>query len=83
MKEKLKINFLIVGTQKGGTTSLRYYLSAHPEIYIHPTKECKFFIIEEYYKKGREFLISKWFPDLYQLNNEYSIGLIEPDIMFF
>jgi hypothetical protein len=35
-------NFLIIGAQKSGTTSLRYYLEEHPEIYMHP-KEIHFF----------------------------------------
>ncbi len=36
-------NFLIVGAAKAGTTSLSYYLKQHPEIYISPVKEPKFF----------------------------------------
>lgn len=35
-------NFLIVGAQKSGTSSLNYYLQEHPEIYMHP-KELHFF----------------------------------------
>ena len=36
-------NFLIVGAQKSGTTSLWSYLSSHPDVYLSPKKEIKFF----------------------------------------
>lgn len=36
-------NFLILGAQKAGTTSLYFYLAQHPEIYMSPVKEPHFF----------------------------------------
>lgn len=36
-------NFLIVGAAKCGTTSLYYYLKQHPDIYMSPVKEPRFF----------------------------------------
>jgi hypothetical protein len=36
-------NFLLVGAGKSGTTSLYYYLSQHPEIFMSPIKEPRFF----------------------------------------
>jgi len=36
-------NFLIVGAAKSGTTSLFHYLNQHPDVYIPPIKECRFF----------------------------------------
>lgn len=36
-------NFLIVGAGKCGTTSLYHYLQQHPEVYMSPVKEPKFF----------------------------------------
>jgi len=36
-------NFLILGAQKAGTTSLHYYLGQHPEVYVSPIKETHFF----------------------------------------
>ena len=41
-------NFLIIGTAKGGTTSLYHYLAQHPDIYMSPTKEPRFFAPEFY-----------------------------------
>ena len=39
-------NFLIIGAQKSGTTSLYHYLKQHPEIYMSPVKEPNFFALE-------------------------------------
>jgi len=36
-------NFLLVGAPKCGTTSIASYLAQHPDIYISPIKEPKFF----------------------------------------
>lgn len=38
-----KIDFLIAGAQKSGTTALAAYLDQHPGIYIPPTKELHLF----------------------------------------
>lgn len=35
--------FLVVGAAKSGTTSLFHYLNQHPDIFIPPRKECRFF----------------------------------------
>ena len=40
--------FLIIGAQKAGTTSLYHYLRQHPEIYMSPVKEPRFFYPEFY-----------------------------------
>lgn len=39
-------NFLIIGAAKGGTTSLYHYLAQHPQIYMSPLKEPRFFALE-------------------------------------
>lgn len=36
-------NFLIVGFQKAGTTSVYHYLAQHPDVFVSPTKELNFF----------------------------------------
>src|SRR5437763_11020594 len=36
-------DFLIIGTQRGGTTSLYHYLQAHPSIRLANTKDTHFF----------------------------------------
>jgi hypothetical protein len=39
-------NFLIIGAAKAGTTSLYHWLRLHPQIYMSPVKEPKFFALE-------------------------------------
>lgn len=46
-------DFLIIGTQKGGTTTLHNMLSQHPQIFMPPGKEIHFF--DNHYHKGVEW----------------------------
>jgi hypothetical protein len=39
-------NFLVIGAAKAGTTALYAYLKQHPQIYLTPFKETKFFAYE-------------------------------------
>jgi hypothetical protein len=43
---------LIIGTMKGGTTSLYHYLSAHPEVFVSETKELHYFVAEKNLSRG-------------------------------
>ncbi|MDY6937183.1 MAG: sulfotransferase [Cyanobacteriota bacterium] len=36
-------NFLIIGVQKAGTSSIYHYLKQHPQVYMSPVKETNFF----------------------------------------
>jgi len=40
-------DFLVIGACKAGTTSLYHYLGQHPQIFMSPIKEPKFFAYEE------------------------------------
>ncbi|MDC0835940.1 sulfotransferase [Geitlerinema sp. CS-897] len=53
-------NFLIIGAQKGGTTSLFYYLSQHPQVRVAPQKEVHFFDL--HYHLGVDWY-ARQFPD--------------------
>lgn len=46
----MKVNFLIGGTQKGGTSALDAYLRRHPEIVMANQKEVHFFDNEDYFR---------------------------------
>jgi hypothetical protein len=46
------INFLIIGAQKAGTTSLFEYMRRHPEIYMPPEKEIAYFEADLAYRRG-------------------------------
>jgi len=39
-------NFFVIGAAKSGTTSLYHYLKQHPQIYMSPVKEPKYFALE-------------------------------------
>lgn len=47
-------NFLIIGSQKAGTTSLYHILKQHPQIYMPDTKEVNFFFKDDAYARGAE-----------------------------
>ncbi len=51
-------NFLIVGAQKAGTTSLFDILNQHSQIFIPPEKELHFFDYETEVNKGLEYYAS-------------------------
>ena len=53
-------NLVIIGGMKCGTTSLHYYLSQHPEIYMSRDKELDFFIEEKNWHKGIEWYESQF-----------------------
>jgi hypothetical protein len=40
-------NFIIIGAAKSGTTALYHYLKQHPQIYMSPVKEPRFFAFEQ------------------------------------
>lgn len=48
-------NFLILGSQKAGTTSLYHVLRLHPEIYMSDTKEVNFFFYENKFQQGLSY----------------------------
>ena len=39
-------NFLVIGAAKSGTTALYHFLRQHPQVYMSPEKEPRFFICE-------------------------------------
>jgi hypothetical protein len=49
-----KIDLMIIGAQKAGTTAIKNYLSEHPEILCHTRTEFAYFLDKEAYPKGFE-----------------------------
>jgi Sulfotransferase domain len=45
-------DFIVIGAMKSGTTSLYYYLQAHPEVFMPSIKELDFFTAEMNWKRG-------------------------------
>ncbi len=64
---KRKVDFVIAGAQKGGTTALDAYLRTHPEIGMADVKEVHFFDNETFFRRQRppyskyhSFFIRNW-----------------------
>lgn len=72
-------NFLIVGAQKAGTTSLFDILNQHSQIYIPPEKELHFFDYETEVNKGLKYY-SKYFS---AAGNAKAIGEASPSYLFY
>lgn len=51
-------DFVIIGTQRGGTTSLHTYLSAHPQVATPATKELHF--ITDRYERGLDWYLGQF-----------------------
>ena len=50
-----KVNLLVIGTQKAGTTSLYEYIRQHPDIYFSDVKEVTYFVEDALYSKGEDY----------------------------
>jgi hypothetical protein len=55
-------DFVIIGTQRGGTTSLHSYLGAHPQVSTPSTKELHF--ITDTYERGLDWYLGQFPPGL-------------------
>jgi hypothetical protein len=55
-------NFLIIGSQKSGTTSLYNVLRQHPQIFMPERKEINFFFLEQEYQRGLEHYLANFAP---------------------
>lgn len=53
---KRKIDFLIVGAQKSGTTSLYDYVGQHHGVFLPRAKEIRYFADDEFYNQGEKYL---------------------------
>jgi len=62
MRRVVMPNFFVVGAAKSGTTSLAYYLSQHPEIFMPKLKEPRFFCYDEFSKVYyyRQPMLKNW-----------------------
>jgi hypothetical protein len=67
-------NLIILGAQKCGSTSLRFYLSQHPDIYMKK-EEIHFF--KTYWNRGVD-----WYLDLFKDREEKYIGEKTPNYLY-
>jgi hypothetical protein len=59
---KRKIDFFIIGAQKSGSSSLYRYVGQHPDIFVPAVKEINYFVYEDLFRLGEEYL-EKYFAD--------------------
>lgn len=78
LRAKKLPNFLIVGAQKTGTTSLFDILNQHSQIYLPQQKEIHFFDVDESYAKGKSFY-SSFFSEA---GNAIAVGEASPSYLF-
>ena len=72
-------NFMCVGAQKAGTTTLHDILKKHPDIYLPREKETKFFVFDDQYQKGIKFYEREYFS---KWRGQKAVGEIDPTYMF-
>ena len=72
------LNFIIIGTQKAGTTWLSRRLNEHPEIFL-PPNELHYFDLDQNYKKGLDWY-RKQFND--KPKDAKSVGEKTPDYLW-
>ncbi len=72
-------DFLVVGAQKSGTTSLFLLLSKHPDIFLPSRKELQFFSSPLLYPKGLDWYATEFFSDC---SDAQLAGEISPQYMY-
>lgn len=75
-----KPDFICIGTQKAGTTSLHDILIQHPDIFLSDRKENHFFDWDERYEKGVEWWLNEFYSEI---KNEKVVGAFTPDYIYF
>lgn len=71
-------NFIILGAQKSGTTSLHQSLDIHSQVFVSDTKEISFFNIDKNYNRGIQ-----WYSSFFvKRKNEKAIGESTPSYLW-
>ena len=81
METSTKIQLMIVGAQKAGTSSLLRYLAQHPDIHAHAQPEMPFFLQEREYIRGYEWAFAKYFAGEYDHNDVTDKRLLAKNVM--
>lgn len=56
-----KIDLMIIGAQKAGSTAVKNYLDEHPQVCSHPHTEMTYFVDNEEFEAGFEAAFKKYF----------------------
>jgi hypothetical protein len=91
----MKVSFMVVGVQKGGTSALYQYLRKHPEIGMPSRKECHYFdrenrnwespnydTLHELYEPGRDVYGESTPITIYWTSAHERIRAYNPDMSF-
>ncbi len=81
METVRKIQLMIVGAQKSGTSSLLRYLAQHPDIHTHAQPEMTFFLQAREYTRGYEWAFNKYFASEHTDNEIGDKQLIAKNVM--
>jgi len=73
-------NFICVGAQKAGTSTLHDILRNHPEIYLPELKEAHFFDDKERYIKGIDWWLCNFFKEY---KGEKIMGVMTPEYLYY
>lgn len=71
------MNFICVGVQKAGTTTIHNILKSHKKLSLPDSKEARFIEVDELYSKGSEWFNKTYFPEVSEGN---ILGFINPNI---
>jgi len=75
----MELDFIGLGTQKAGTTTLHDILRQRPDVYLPKTKEAHFFDRKERYEKGMSWLGEFFFEGK---KEGQILGKFTPDYLF-
>ena len=73
-------NFICLGAQKAGTTTLHDILKQHPDIYLPEDKEAPFFNEDETYNKGLDWWMKEYFADY---DGKKLLGVMTPEYLYY
>lgn len=73
-------NFVCLGAQKAGTTTMHDILKQHPDIYLPENKEAPFFNNDKAYKKGLEWWMNEYFSDY---DGKKLLGVMTPEYLYY
>ena len=74
----MKLEFVCVGVQKAGTTSLHDMLNMHSQIGLPRVKEARFVEIDEFFALGKQWFFNTYFDQ--KLLSKRCTGYINPNI---
>ena len=71
-------NFLVVGAQKAGTTTVARTLASHPDVFVSDPRETFFFASDLEYPRGAAFYERRYFTEW---NGEHAVGEKTPEYL--